>query len=201
MRRALNLIFFLALSACSFQREAGDDWIMTLPGSEHPVDTVESAPVGAAALKVNLPDAPSWLDSRRVAVRRPDGALDYYAGARWADMLALQLQGALVASLSQSGGPASRFSQVVADDVAAPTPYRLNVMISSFEVRHDAGQPPIATVAIGFALQRDLKDILGGTAAGQTPLAGETRADISRGFADAYRQMADDLAKQLEKAR
>lgn len=184
----------LALAACSFQRETGDDWIMTLPGSDNSqhANTVEAAPkANAATLKVSLPDAPSWLESQRVAVRRPDGAFDYYIGARWADMLTLQLQGALVSSLS--AGP---FAQVVADDVAAPTLYRLNVQIVDFEITHDAGQKT-AIVKVNYALQRELKDIAGGTASGQATMAGETRAEIQQGFADAYRMMADDLRQQL----
>lgn len=191
--KALLFAGLLLISACSFTREVGDRWVMTLPNT----NSAEGERVGTATynstLKVELPESPSHLETQRVAVTRPDGALDYYAGARWADMLPLHVQQALVGGLQQQG----IYRQVVSDEVAAPTMYHLFLQMRDFSVTHQGGQPQ-AVLSFGYTLQKNLKVLHSGTASGQAMLTGESRAEIQQGFAEAYQQLVMDLAGQLK---
>jgi cholesterol transport system auxiliary component len=65
-----------------------------------------SQPV-AWALAVDIPDASDALDSRRIAVIKADGTMDYYANAEWPDRLPLLVQTALVAGFEAGGRTAS----------------------------------------------------------------------------------------------
>jgi cholesterol transport system auxiliary component len=55
------------------------------------------------ALAVDVPDASDALDTRRIALVKADGTMDYYANAEWPDRLPLLVQTALVAALQASG--------------------------------------------------------------------------------------------------
>src|SRR5580704_6642171 len=65
------------------------------------------APAGATpvdwALEVDLPDAEDSFDSRRIALIKADGTMDYYANAEWPDRLPVLVQTALVAAFEASG--------------------------------------------------------------------------------------------------
>lgn len=188
------LLFVFVLSACSFTREDGDQWVMVLPhGNEKAATNVETALPKGSTLKVELPESPSYLETQRVAVQRPDGALDYYAGARWADILPLHFQQALVASLQGAG----IYRQVVADDVAAPAKYRLLIQMQEFTIAHARGSAAEAHLRITYALQKDRRDVAHGTAMGQAVLTNESRPGIQAGYNQAYQDLVGDLIRQI----
>ena len=190
---AIALLLFC--TACSFTRDVGDEWVMGLPAS-NPAEAVGTKTTKVDSLKVELPECPSYLETQRVAVKRPDTALDYYQGVRWADMLPLLLQQALVGSLQGEG----IYRQVVSDEVAAPTPYRLQTQIREFYVIHDQDRPQ-AVMVLGYSLQKNLKTIHAGQVEGRAYLNGEDRMEIQQGLAAAYQNLVRDLSAQLASAK
>lgn len=140
---------FLALSVlpllvgCNFSldRQGGEAFLMDLPPvvaapREHPLK---------GSLTVLLPSADGVLDTRRVALRRPDGAVDYYQGARWADFLPLLVRD----STAQTLASRQLVQLVQTDDHSAPGPYRLQLAIEAFQAEYmQLGRPPVVRLHI-----------------------------------------------------
>jgi cholesterol transport system auxiliary component len=67
---------------------------------------ITAAPAGQPAtwaLAVDVPDALDSIDTRRIALIKSDGTLDYYANAVWPDRMPILVQTALVAGFQASG--------------------------------------------------------------------------------------------------
>jgi len=97
------------------------------------------APAGATpvdwALEVDLPDAEDSFDSRRIALIKADGTMDYYANAEWPDRLPVLVQTALVAAFEASG----RVPGVARTQDAVHADYEMGVEIRDFAATVRAG--------------------------------------------------------------
>jgi cholesterol transport system auxiliary component len=96
------------------------------------------APGGATpanwALEVDLPDAEDNYDSRRIALIKADGTMDYYANAEWPDRLPVLLQTALVAAFEASG----RVPGVARTQDGLHADYEMGVEIRDFAAHYGA---------------------------------------------------------------
>ena len=187
-RFLLIALVAISLSACSFERDGGEGFLVRLPAvTETPTVAAKSAPT----LEVILPDAPAQLDSRRVGLRRPDGAFDYYAGMRWADFLPLVVQSALVRDLSHDG-------LVAASDDTTPGPwlYQLDSSIEYWSVRHPP-EGPVASLKLTWHLSKARVPIASGEAEGLQSLDAESPRGIAAAFAGAYAQAEQQLAQEI----
>lgn len=194
--RFLAFAALLLLGAClSLERQSGEGFLMDLP-------SVPAAPRENPAhgmLTVYLPTAEATLDTRRVAIIRPDGASDYYAGARWADFLPLVVRDSLVQSLSHR-----RLVQTVAgDEERAAGPYRLHVAIEDFQAQYERlGQAPI----IRIHLRATLEDARRPSQAKQYDVMARQQAvsdalpAIQTAFRSAFETAQRDLMAQLSSA-
>ncbi len=62
-----------------------------------------AAPTIAAQLVIATPNAPSGLDTERIALARSPISIDFFAGAAWTDRVPLMLQTLIVESLENAG--------------------------------------------------------------------------------------------------
>jgi ABC-type uncharacterized transport system auxiliary subunit len=137
------------LCGCNFslEREGGEQYLMDVP-------SVTAAPRDKPArgtLTVYLPTVNAALDTRRVALQRPDAAFDYYADARWADFLPLLVRDAITQTLQHR----RLTERTQSDDNLAVGPYRLMLTVEQFQaVYTDSAAPPVVYVH----LQADLLD-------------------------------------------
>jgi cholesterol transport system auxiliary component len=114
------------------------------------------APAGATpvdwALEVDLPDAEDSFNSRRIALIKADGTMDYYADAEWPDSLPVLVQTALVAAFEASG----RVPGVARTQDAVHADYEMVVEIRDFSAHYGAqdkdakptGIPKISVILI-----------------------------------------------------
>lgn len=125
------------------------------------------------ALGVTRPRAASSLDTERVAVARPGGGFDYFAGVRWADTAPQMLQQLLVQAFTADG----RFAATVASPSRVPTDLLLDVELRRFEaVYSSADGPPRVRVE----LQATLVDSRKGTRLASFLAASEAVAGRNR---------------------
>ncbi|HWY63016.1 MAG TPA: ABC-type transport auxiliary lipoprotein family protein [Rhizomicrobium sp.] len=97
------------------------------------------------ALAVDLPEATDALDSRRIALIKPDATLDYYANAVWADRLPVLVQTALVAAF-QAGGHVPSVTRI---DDALHADYELGTEIRDCAAHYSAPDGvPLVTVSL-----------------------------------------------------
>jgi cholesterol transport system auxiliary component len=96
------------------------------------------APTGATpvnwALEVDLPTAEDSFNSRRIALIKADGTMDYYANAEWPDSLPVLVQTALVAAFEASG----RVPGVARTQDAVHADYEMGVEIRDFAAHYGA---------------------------------------------------------------
>jgi cholesterol transport system auxiliary component len=108
----------------------------------------------AADLKVVVGPMAPGLDGPAIATRWPGQRLDYVAGARWAEGLAVLLESALVESLQDSG----RLRSVQGDLGRFRATHTLVVEVRRFEADYTGGGLPVAQVelsaTIGHAADR-----------------------------------------------
>lgn len=93
----------LALSGCGglgLGPTDANDTIYVLSPAPAPAPPAAAA---SWALAVDIPDASDALDTRRIALIKPDATMDYYANAEWPDRLPILVQTALVAGFQGSG--------------------------------------------------------------------------------------------------
>jgi cholesterol transport system auxiliary component len=133
------------------------------------------------ALVVSRPRAVSSLDTDRIAVVRPGGSFDYFAGMRWADPAPQMLQGLLVQAIDADG----RFAAVVAAPSRVPTDMLLDIELRRFEAVYGAGA---GAPRIRVELQANLVDVRKGqrvasfAAASEADASGDHRRSVIAAF-------------------
>jgi cholesterol transport system auxiliary component len=101
------------------------------------------------ALAIARPRSASSLDTERVAVARPGGGFDYFAGMRWADAAPQMLQSLLVQAFTADG----RFATTVAAPSRVPTDLLLDVELRRFEAVYTGdGSRPLVAVEMQVTL-------------------------------------------------
>jgi cholesterol transport system auxiliary component len=131
----------------------------------------------AWALGVDLPDAVDSFDSRRIALIKADGTMDYYANAEWPDRLPALVQTALVAAFEASG----RVPSVARTQDALHADYEMGVEIRDFAAHYGAqdkdakpsGSPRVTVTLIAQISTAHSRKIVANFSASQNADAGE----------------------------
>jgi cholesterol transport system auxiliary component len=142
---------------------------------------LQPAPGGAVpvdwALEVDLPDAEDSFDSRRIALIKADGTMDYYANAEWPDRLPVLVQTTLVAAFEDSG----RVPGVARTQDALHADYEMGVEIRDFAAHYGAqdkdakpsGAPKITVTLIAQMTTAHGRKIVANFSASQSADASE----------------------------
>jgi cholesterol transport system auxiliary component len=195
--RARFVLFALLLpwvAGCNFslERQGGEAFLMDLP----PVAAAPRERPPKGALTVVLPSADGTLDTRRVALRRPDGAVDYYEGARWADFLPLQVRDGIVQTLATR----HIVQQVQTDDHSAPGPYRLQLAIDAFQAEYvQLGQAPVVRLHVLATLSdaRRPSQVQNFDLTATHPAQADDLPAIQAAFRSAFEILQRDLMERL----
>lgn len=108
--------------------------------------TVTTAERQSTVIMITEPQAPSALDSERIALRPNDLEIQYYANARWADRLPRMLQNHLIAALTDHVTDAGTETMPLAAD------YRVETSLMAFEAVYDGGKTPTIHVTLDAKL-------------------------------------------------
>ncbi|HEX3860174.1 MAG TPA: ABC-type transport auxiliary lipoprotein family protein [Stellaceae bacterium] len=102
-----------------------------------------------AQLVVAAPTAPGDLDTKRIALSRASGSIDYFDASEWSDRATFVVQDALVAAFRQSGS----FPAVGPDNADLRADWLLNITVRDFEAAYDSpDKAPKAVVRLDAQL-------------------------------------------------
>ena len=99
-------------------------------------------------LLIDVPIAPSALDTERIALSRSPTTIDYFANVSWTDRGPLMLQSLLVQSFENSGG----ITAIARESLALRADYILRPELRHFEAQYGAGANPSAVIQIDVQL-------------------------------------------------
>lgn len=148
------------------------------------------------ALGVTRPRAASSLDTERVAVARPGGGFDYFAGVRWADTAPQMIQQLLVQAFTADG----RFAVTVASPSRVPTDLLLDVELRRFEASYSATDaPPRVRVELQATLVDSRKGVRLATvlAASEAPAERNRQPDVVAAFDQATNQALQTIVARV----
>jgi cholesterol transport system auxiliary component len=135
----------------------------------------------AAQLLVAVPNAPTGLDTNRVALSRSAMSLDYYADAEWSDSAPVIVQSALIDAFEKSRA----FPSVGRDSAGLRADFILETDLRDFTAVYDSPNArPRIMVALTLKLIKipDRKIVAQHTVTRQQPAAGTTIPDIIQAF-------------------
>lgn len=146
--RLAALLPALALAGCAglARRDRGDRAVYPLAVAQPP-----AGPPVSWQLMVDEPQAPALLDRSRLALRRPDGQMAYFADVNWSDRLAALVQLTLLQAFGNSG----RIVGLAGDSLSLRADYLLRSELRAFQAAYAVeGQAPEVRVALGAQLIR-----------------------------------------------
>lgn len=175
--RAATLALGVALGACSgllhSDAPALQAWTLEPPPA---AAAAQAAPAtvaaSAATLRVLRPLAGPALDTDRIALRRADRTLDYYAANRWSGRVPELLQGLVLDTLRAAG----RYRAVQPESAPFAYDETLQVEVRDFQAEYAAGAAPTVRVTLVATLGRRSDNV----ALATFTLAGSAVADGNR---------------------
>jgi cholesterol transport system auxiliary component len=115
-----------------------------------PKSTFDDLPEAEARLSVEVPTATAGLNTARIALRPTSTTLEYYAGARWIDVVPVMVQNLLLESLDN----AARLDVVGREVVGIAADYALLTHIREFQAEYGEIGPPRVRVRLQARLVR-----------------------------------------------
>jgi cholesterol transport system auxiliary component len=115
-----------------------------------PKSTFDDLPEAEARLSVEVPTATAGLNTARIALRPTSTTLEYYAGARWIDVVPVMVQNLLLESLDN----AARLDVLGREVVGIPADYALVTHIREFQAEYGEIGPPRVRVRLQARLVR-----------------------------------------------
>lgn len=173
----LSLIALTGCGSLGLGPTDPDQTIYLLEPKSPTPSTPAAGSAAAFALAVAIPGALESLDTRRIALVKPDGTLDYYASASWPDRLPLLVQSALISAFQASG----RVPLVSRIQDAMFADYVLTADIRDCAAHYTAeGAAPQVTVTLNFqaVVARGRKIVAGGTVTQSAPAAADSTAAV-----------------------
>ena len=193
MKKTFVLLLSLALlSGCSslFKGPPAAK-IYTLNTPQVSLNTGARLPV---SLQVLLPQAAPGLDTERIALRKDDNQIDYYAGARWASGLNLLVQSLLVESFDNSHA----LTSVGNDTAAIKQDYSLLVEIRDFQMESDQSHQVAHVRLVAKLLQAGSQNVIMTRSYDEKIAAEENRMSaIMKAFDKAYQSTARKLVADI----
>lgn len=149
LRRTLALSSCLLLGACAALQLATADpprlYDLT-PKSTF----VDGLPTVSGRLSVEVPTATAGLNSVRIALRPTPTTLEYYAGARWVDVVPVMIQNLLLESLDNTG----RIDVLGREVVGVRADLALLTHVREFQAEYDTPGAPLVRVRLQARLIR-----------------------------------------------
>jgi cholesterol transport system auxiliary component len=107
-------------------------------------------PAVDARIDVEVPTATAGLNTARIALRPSATTLEYYADARWIDVVPIMVQNLLLESLDNAG----RLDVLGREVVGIRADYALITHVREFQAEYADGGPPIVRVRLQARLVR-----------------------------------------------
>lgn len=168
-RRMIVASSMLSLAGCSLLPDPPAPQMYRLnPAVLDPSDSK----VLHSGLVIDVPTAPTNLDSDRIALTRGATRFDYFADSTWTDRVPRLLQAMLVEAFEANG----QVTDVSIDPDAMVSGYLLQSQVRAFTARYDeqAINPPIVDVRLEMHLVR-----LPGHIVGRTLITGQSTAAVN----------------------
>jgi cholesterol transport system auxiliary component len=149
LRRALAVSGCLLLGACAALQLATADppRLYDLTPKSTFVDGLPTVP---GRLSVEVPTATAGLNSARIALRPTPTTLEYYAGARWVDVVPVMIQNLLLESLDNTG----RIDVLGREVVGVRADLALLTHVREFQAEYDTPGAPLVRVRLQARLIR-----------------------------------------------
>ena len=149
LRRTLTVAGCLLLGACAALQLATADpprlYDLT------PKSTFDNGlPMVPGRLSVEVPTATAGLNSARIALRPTQTTLEYYAGARWVDVVPVMIQNLLLESLDNTG----RIDVLGREVVGVRADLALLTHVREFQAEYDGPGAPLVRVRLQARLIR-----------------------------------------------
>ncbi len=199
-RPLFSLMLIALLTGCASLLPQGEEaprlFALNLPRPQTPAIAAHPAPV---SLQIAQPLAEPGLNSERIALRKHDQEVDYFAAARWTGTVPLLVQSQLVEAFEN----AQALRTVGSDMVQFHADATLAVEIRDFQVEYKAGEAPLAHVRLVSRLIRGQKQEVISTATyEETEAAHDNRlqdivAAMNTAFARVSARMVQDITNKL----
>ena len=111
---------------------------------------VGGLPTVPGRLSVEVPTATAGLNSARIALRPTPTTLEYYAGARWVDVVPVMIQNLLLESLDNTG----RIDVLGREVVGVRADLALLTHVREFQAEYDTAGAPLVRVRLQARLVR-----------------------------------------------
>ena len=115
-----------------------------------PKSTFDDLPEVNARISVEVPTATAGLNTAQIALRPTPTTLEYYAGARWIDVVPVMVQNLLLESLDN----AARLDVLGREVVGVRADYALLTQIREFQAEYSGDGPPAVDVRMQARLVR-----------------------------------------------
>jgi cholesterol transport system auxiliary component len=154
----------------------------------------QSLPRADWQLVVGTPVASADLDTRRIALTRSPGVIEYFANGAWADNAPILLQGKLIESFEASNAIVS----VGRDAVGLRPDYVLQSDLRDFQAEYTDGTP-IAHLRLAAKLVRmpDRRIVANIVTEQRIPAEGNSLAQIVRAFDRAASEAFEELVVRV----
>ncbi len=152
LRRTLGLALCLALGACAAALNLAAPDPPRLYALTPKSTFADDLPQVDARLSVEVPTATAGLNTARIALQPTETTLEYYAGARWIEVVPIMVQNLLLESFDN----AAKLDVLGREVVGVRADYALLVHIREFQAEYSEveGEPPTVRVRLQARLVR-----------------------------------------------
>ena len=150
LRRTLALAGCMLLGACAAALQLATADPPRLYDLTPKSTFVDGLPTVRSRLSVEVPTATAGLNSARIALRPTPTTLEYYAGARWVDVVPVMVQNLLLESLDNTG----KVDVLGREVVGVRADLALLTHVREFQAEYDATGAPLVRVRLQARLVR-----------------------------------------------
>ena len=150
LRHCLGLAVCLVLGACAAALNLAAPDPPRLYALTPKSTFADGLPEVDARISVEVPTATAGLNTARIALQPTSTTLEYYAGARWVDVVPIMVQNLLLESLDN----AAKLDVLGREVVGVRADYALLIHIREFQAEYSEGEPPTVRVGLQARLVR-----------------------------------------------
>ena len=167
-----------------------------------PKSTFDDLPEVDARISVEVPTATAGLNTARIALRPTSTTLEYYAGARWVDVVPVMVQNLLLESLDN----AASLDVLGREVVGVRADYALLAHIREFQAEYGQPGPPRVRVRLQARLVRlPRRTSIAATSEGFTVTAADSSleaivAAFDEGLGKALRRVVEWTVREVAEA-
>jgi cholesterol transport system auxiliary component len=202
LSRILALVACLAAGACAAALELARPDPPRIYALTPKSTFADDLPEVDARLSVEVPTATAGLNTAQIALRPSATTLEYYARARWIDVVPVMVQNLLLESLDN----ATRLDVIGRDVVGVRADYALLTHIREFQAQYSGEAPPQVQVRLQARLVRlPRRTSVAATSAAFTVNAqdGSMQAIVTafdEGLGKALRRVVEWTVREIDKA-